>query len=65
MTEVKPLLAEEDRKRFMAALEEYWRTGQTSVTCDKCGSLIRFHREGSATTHECDCGKFNGTLRGL
>jgi hypothetical protein len=65
MNKVKPLVKEEDRKRFMAALEEYWQTGTTKVACDQCGSVIRFHQLGSATKHECDCGKFTGTLRGL
>ena len=62
---VKQPLNEQDRHRFIEALDQYRRTGQSDVTCDNCGSVIRFQDVGSATKHECDCGKFTGVLRGL
>lgn len=64
-TAAKAPLNNEDRQRFMQALEEYRRNGSSTVTCDSCGSPIRFYEAGSATKHECTCGKFTGSLRGL
>lgn len=64
-SKVNPLTSRDDRERFMAAMEEFARTGETSVTCDKCLSAIRFKPEESITRHDCDCGKFKGVLKGL
>jgi hypothetical protein len=61
----KPRLTEQDRELFMRALTEYRKAGSTAVVCNVCGTAIRFVEVGSATRHECECGKFNGTLRGL
>lgn len=58
-------LNENDRTRFIQALREYQQAGINSVCCNICNVSIRFHGKGSAIIHECDCGKFNGTLRGL
>ncbi len=55
----------DDRDRFMQALEARQRPGAAPVCCDVCETPIRFRDQGAATIHECDCGKFNGSLRGL
>lgn len=50
----------------MRALECWAATGDVVERCDVCYSPIRFQAiTGSAATHECDCGKFTGSLRGL
>lgn len=61
----RDLPVKEDRELFVKALEEYMRTGTNTVKCNKCGAVIRFEDHGSAILHDCDCGKFKGTLRGL
>lgn len=61
----KRRLTEQDRELFLCALSEFRKTGSNSVICDVCKVPIRFTDAGNATKHECDCGKFNGTLRGL
>lgn len=55
-----------DLDRFLLALDTWAENGRVaSVTCDQCNHIIRFRQEGTATWHECDCGKFSGVLRGL
>jgi hypothetical protein len=61
----KKVLNAEDRAIFMQALESFWKMGESEVQCDVCSAPIRFERVGSAIRHSCDCGKFNGSLRGL
>jgi len=61
----KPKPTAQDLQLFMRALNELGCTGTNNVACDECGALIRFEVIGSVTRHECDCGKFTGTLRGL
>lgn len=61
----KIMLTKGDRDIFLKALEEFRENGRSNVSCDVCGAPIRFQDIGSATKHECDCGKFNGVLRGL
>ena len=61
---------DEDNKanydRFLLALDTWAANSHVaSVTCDKCHSVIRFRQEDATTWHDCDCGKFNGVLRGL
>ncbi len=63
-TQKKPLTPE-DRKLFMEAMEEFNTRGTCSVKCNECQSTIKFEKRGSATVHECNCGKFSGSLRGL
>lgn len=61
----KKALSPEDKKLFIAAMDEFNTTGNSSVRCNECGSVIKFERRETAVLHECDCGKFSGTLRGL
>ncbi len=61
----KPKPTAQDLQLFMRAWNQFGSTGVNDVACDECGYLIRFEVIGSATRHECDCGKFTGTLRGL
>lgn len=58
-------LTEADKALFLQALDDYRRTGMNSVKCDICHVPIRFKERGTALVHECDCGKFTGTLRGM
>lgn len=62
----KKLTDPRDLERFIQASEEYFKNGTCSLDCDKCGHRIEF-RELSPTAweHNCRCGKFNGTIRGL
>lgn len=64
MTE-KPTPTAQDLQLFMRALDQFGCTGTSCVSCDACGSLIRFEVIESVTRHECDCGKFTGVLRGF
>ncbi len=65
-TTTKKLTDQSDIKRFLRASEAYFSTGICSVKCDRCGLPIVFQKIGSqAWKHECSCGKYNGTLRGL
>jgi hypothetical protein len=57
--------APDDKERFSHALSEFEQSGRSSIECNRCRSVISFHRVGTATTHCCRCGKFTGTLRGL
>ena len=51
---------------FLLALDTWAANDRVaSITCDQCSSIIRFRQEDATTWHECDCGKFNGVLRGL
>jgi len=62
----KKLTDPKDRERFMQALEEYFSKGTCSVTCDECGRSIGFRPLGATTwKHDCACGKYSATLRGL
>jgi hypothetical protein len=61
----KIVLTRADRDLFLKALEDFGNNGLNKVECDICHAAIRFQKSGSATRHECDCGKFNGVLRGL
>ena len=58
-------LTQADREVFLLAWEEFGRTGTSSVRCDACQSTIEFVDLGTAWKHQCACGKFTGTLRGL
>ncbi|NHZ90471.1 hypothetical protein F2P45_15800 [Massilia sp. CCM 8733] len=55
----------DDLPHFVRALEEHHRTGANTISCDTCHAAIRFHERGTVLFHECDCGRFTGTLRGL
>ncbi|NHZ37109.1 hypothetical protein [Massilia rubra] len=55
----------EDLEKFLRVLEEWHRTGANTISCDTCQAAIRLHERGTATVHECDCGRFTGSLRGL
>lgn len=61
----KQALSLEDKKLFISAMDEFNTVGVCSVKCNECGSVIRFERCQTTIFHECDCGKFNGSLRGL
>ena len=51
---------------FTIAMEQFFDTGDCTVMCDECHSLIQFKRlSDTAWDHCCQCGKFNGTLKGL
>ena len=63
--ETKITLTNDDRNLFLDALEEFRKTGTNHIECDVCHAAIRFKDIGSATKHDCDCGKFSGSLRGL
>ncbi|MGF1863894.1 hypothetical protein L4D15_01280 [Enterovibrio norvegicus] len=61
----KQALSPEDKKLFVSAMDEFNVTGNCSVKCNQCNSVIRFERRETAILHECDCGKFTGSLRGF
>lgn len=61
----KVVLSPEDKELFISAIDEFNKTGNSSVKCNVCHSVIRFERRDSAVVHYCDCGKFNGSLRGF
>ncbi len=55
----------EDMKLFTTAMEKFHLTGICSVQCNVCHSVIKFEKKNTAILHKCDCGKFNGSLKGL
>jgi hypothetical protein len=58
--------SEVDAQRLKLAWEEFGRTGVAAVRCDQCGQPIIFETiTDTAWRHQCLCGKFSGTLRGL
>lgn len=58
--------ANPDIRRFMAAWEEYGRTGASTVACDACGERIAFEElSPTAWKSSCRCGKYSDTLRGM
>lgn len=61
----KQTLSPEDKKLFIAAIDEFNTTKNSSIKCNECDSVIKFERRETAVLHECGCGKFNGTLKGL
>lgn len=51
---------------FLKAAEEFFANGTSNVICDACRGPIVFTRiSESVVKHECRCGRYNGTLRGL
>ena len=48
---------------FAQAHDAWTETGRASVRCDACGGLIEFRKQGSATHHDCLCGKFQGVMQ--
>ena len=57
-----------DVEIFLRAWEEHRRTGVscTSVLCPTCNTPICFTiLNSSVTTHNCHCGRFAGSLKGL
>ncbi len=50
---------------FINALDEWAENGTSTVKCDSCEGAISFQRKGSACFHECNCGKYTGTMRGV
>ena len=53
-------------QRLMEAHRVFMETGQNTVTCKQCGSVIAFRKLGEeAEESSCSCGKYNSTLRGL
>lgn len=57
----------EDIARLMKVAEETdWNGGISTTPCDICGSRVRFIQIGRRVWKaECDCGKYNDTLKGL
>ena len=65
-TPKKPRLDEATEKTLMTAIERFMATGTCEVICDLCLSPIRFEKLSETVwNHHCECGKFNGSLRGL
>jgi hypothetical protein len=62
-------MSEADKKvayeRFLLAMDAWAKDGAASVTCDSCGAVIAFEQKGTATFHSCECGKFDGVMRGI
>ena len=55
-----------DLDLFNRAYEEFCETGRSSVACNKCNAVIKFHRVStSAIEFACPCGLYKGDLRGL
>ena len=49
-----------------AAFEAYAATGQCVISCDRCRTPIEFVKlSETAWQHHCQCGKYDGSLRGL
>jgi len=52
-----------------AAVEEFERVGEVkTVRCNECEGLISVRRVGQwgeSYSLECECGRFNSTLRGV
>ena len=54
-----------DFAAFVQAIEEFERTGQTSLRCDRCNTPVIFDDTNPrCIVHGCECGKFNGTPKG-
>ena len=59
-------LDEDSFNRMLAAFEQFFDTGTCSVLCDVCHSPITFEAlSETAWRHSCECGKYNGTAKGL
>jgi hypothetical protein len=57
-------LDESSIQRFLQALERFEQTGECTVPCDRCGKAIQFRWNGPyAIEHDCECGKYSGTIR--
>ena len=62
----KRQISKADLETILAAWDEYWQKGQSTVRCDACGGTIEFTAlSETAWAHSCPCGKFSGTARGL
>ena len=62
----KPKRDDVDLAAFVRAVEEFELTGKTSLLCDRCKKPVIFDDTNPRCIfHSCECGKFNGTLKGL
>jgi hypothetical protein len=53
-------------KTLMDAFTSYRDHGQSTMTCESCGSPIEFVKLATeAWQHSCSCGKYDGTMKGL
>lgn len=58
-------LTKRDKELFLAAWGNFERGETKEYKCASCGTLIFFERRGTSILHNCSCGKFKGSLRGL
>lgn len=57
---------QKDIDLLLKASEQFFAEGVCNLVCNECESLIKFRSlSDTAWEHWCECGKFNGTMRGL
>ena len=62
----KPIRDPKEFDLFVKAYEEFDQTGTNTICCNRCKTAIVFEViTPRYTVHSCECGKFNGSLKGL
>jgi hypothetical protein len=62
----KPPRDQAAQSLYIRAFEEFHTHGHSTIRCDRCGAVIQFRKLAHEAWHSsCECGKYNGDLKGL